>query len=591
MDAAQSANQLFYLERRCGFWLTVPIFVILWYLLFNFSRAYLIIPGISFSFLPAGATFFFVYRYGWPALPLGILGPMFNSSMEQIPEGLFWHHFHLDVRHVICIGGSGLVLRYLTKGAAPMRNLSSSLQFSGIAFLGGLLSGVWALAVISPADLLKDGGSILAGFAIGDTNGILFLAPLGFFVFKSSAVRGSSSKLLRIFGLAIACTWIAISVPYIFGQPVSLWYPIFVPVLLSGLRHGTGGTLLTLLIVSASTIILVQLFGLSGSVLDLQIFMLSLAVVGYLFAGVGNELFQTHTLLQLHDANLQQEVNIRTQELKEMNQELIDKQERIILQEKMASLGTLTAGVAHELRNPFNFINGFTDVCLDEIEDAQRPDSPDIDWPWLMGTLHENLGLIQKHSRHATAIVDNMMEISKKKTLVPEVTDINSLIKEHCQLVIPAVQLRLGFTVNVEQYLDPELKPTYISRFNLSRIIINLLNNAIEAMKDRAQVAKDESYTPVLQIKTLLREDLAEIIIKDNGTGIASENLPRVWDHFYTSRPPDLGNVGMGLSIAYNLAKEIAGEIFIESKEGEFTMLRITLPVSNTPMDSSRWQG
>ena len=319
-------------EGRISLWYATPIFVLSWFLLFQFSRVYLVIPGITFCFLPAGTTFFFVYYFGWRALPLSFIGPFLNSwvTMEAFSSEVFWGSFQLDVRHVICIGGGGLLFRNVQKGEKPLHGLDDALIFTAISSLAGLLSGLWAQAILPDSGHWKDWASALLGFAIGDTNGILLLVPPLMLIRDYAKFKSTDFLQLFYIGmLTVGSTWIAFWVPHIFNESVNIWYPVFVPVLVAGLRMGTAGTSLTLLLVSVVTIFLANNFGLNHSILDLQIFMLTLAVVGYIFAGAGNNHRKALDLLRGNEKDLQNQVKMRTIELEKKTEGLIASKKQI----------------------------------------------------------------------------------------------------------------------------------------------------------------------------------------------------------------------------------------------------------------------
>lgn len=303
---------------QLSIWLSIPLFVLAWVSLFQISRAYLIIPGITFCFLPAGATFFFTFHFGNRALPLSLLGPVINSLLfiESSSATVLRDNFLLDIRHVVCIGGCGLLYRRFQKGKAPLQSLSDALTFTGIACLSGLSSGLWAQLILQNSAHWMDWVSTWAGFAIGDTNGILLIVPALFLLCEWPKLRDTEIKMtIYLGGLTVVCTWLAFGVPHLLRNISGMWYPIFIPVLVSGLKYGTKGTTLTLSLVSVGTVILINEFGMSRSLLDLQIFMLTLSVVGYLFAGAGSEHREALILLMQNDLVLQKKVESRTSEL------------------------------------------------------------------------------------------------------------------------------------------------------------------------------------------------------------------------------------------------------------------------------------
>lgn len=293
--------------------------------------------------------------------------------------------------------------------------------------------------------------------------------------------------------------------------------------------------------------------------------------------------------------NLDHIVAIRTKEVELQNirleqtiEELQQTQDRLINQEKLASLGTLTAGIAHEIKNPLNFINNFADLSiqigqhlqelLNQIKPFLKPEQiqeiqENID------NLNLNLGRIYKHGNQADSIVHNMLQHSRgvagEKTLV----DINHLLDEYVTLAYHGMRAQdITFNVKIEKQYDPNLPETAVVPQEISRVFLNLLNNAYYSVNEKKkQIPK--GYIPIVRVSTQKNGDIIFIKIWDNGLGIADEIFPKLFTPFFTTKPPGEGT-GLGLSLSYTIITQgHNGVLMADSEPGEFAEFTIQLPI------------
>jgi PAS domain S-box-containing protein len=297
-------------------------------------------------------------------------------------------------------------------------------------------------------------------------------------------------------------------------------------------------------------------------------------------------------VLRNYSRTLENEVAERTSELSEKNQMLEDTlhelrktQDQLIVQEKLASLGSLTAGIAHEIKNPLNFVNNFaglTNELLDDLKELLKKDafSPEhqAELDTLLADISSNLQKIGEHGSRADNIVQGMLSHSRGKSLEPQKTDLNLLVDEYAKLAYHGMRAQdPNFQVKFTRKLDPALKPFYFVPQNMARVFLNLINNACYATSERARRGETD-YRPRVEIATEDAGDTAIVRIHDNGTGIPPDLQHRIFEPFFTTKPTGVGT-GLGLSMSYNIVvDEHGGKLELESCEGDGTTFTVTLP-------------
>jgi signal transduction histidine kinase len=262
------------------------------------------------------------------------------------------------------------------------------------------------------------------------------------------------------------------------------------------------------------------------------------------------------------------------------------------VQEKLASLGSLTAGIAHEIKNPLNFVNNFAGLTVelfDELKALLEKNAVSGDQRQELETLLQdiaaNLQKIGEHGRRADNIVQGMLAHSRGKSLDHQKADLNVLVDEYAKLAYHGMRAQdPNFHVKIEKHLDSALKPFYFVPQNLARVLLNLINNACYATSERARTETGE-YRPRVTITTEDAGEAAVVRIQDNGTGIPAELLHRIFEPFFTTKPTGVGT-GLGLSMSYNIiVDEHRGNLEVASKVGDGTTFIVTLPQRRTAKD------
>ncbi len=263
-------------------------------------------------------------------------------------------------------------------------------------------------------------------------------------------------------------------------------------------------------------------------------------------------------------------------------QELKVTQSQLIQSEKMASLGELTAGIAHEIQNPLNFVNNFSEVNIELMAEMQDElDKGDTaEAVAIAEDIKQNLEKIRHHGRRADGIVKGMLQHSRASSNVKELTDINKLADEYFRLAYHGLRAK-DKTFNAELVTDfaaglPQLR---VVPQDIGRVLLNLFTNAFYAVQQK-QAAAGAGYKPVVAIATKLRGNTAEITVNDNGTGIPDQIKEKILQPFFTTKPAGEGT-GLGLSLSYDIVvKGHGGQISIDSKEGAGSTFLISLPAN-----------
>ncbi|MEM0962575.1 MAG: ATP-binding protein [Bacteroidota bacterium] len=292
-------------------------------------------------------------------------------------------------------------------------------------------------------------------------------------------------------------------------------------------------------------------------------------------------------------ARLRDRLQDRGRQLEANVERLQNAQNQLVQQEKMASLGQLTAGVAHELKNPLNFVNNFAQLSaelLDDLEDelreeAKRPvgealdDSAD-----LLADLRSNASKIREHGRRADGIIRSMLAHSRAQPGPMRPAPVNSLLREYVGLAYHGTRAsHSGFNVDIQLELDDAVQEVLMVPEEMGRVFLNLLDNALQALRQRADA--EPGFTPVLRVTTRpWQDDGVSVSVQDNGSGIPAEVRDRIFEPFFTTKPTGEGT-GLGLSLAYEIVVHgHGGYLKVNSRQDDGTTFTVQLP--GVPVDS-----
>ncbi len=277
--------------------------------------------------------------------------------------------------------------------------------------------------------------------------------------------------------------------------------------------------------------------------------------------------------------HLEQEVLHRTNELTRSLEELKATQSQLIQKEKMASLGELTAGIAHEIQNPLNFVNNFSDVnaeLVDELQAELKAGNTEDAFS-ISNEIKDNEQKINHHGKRADAIVKGMLQHSRASSGKKEPTDINALADEYLRLSYHGLRAKdKDFNADFKTDFDETIGNIEVVPQDIGRVLLNLYNNAFYAVYAKKKQLNG-TFEPTVEVSTKRVGNNVMITVKDNGTGIPQKVLDKIYQPFFTTKPTGQGT-GLGLSLSYDIIKAHGGEIRVESKEGEYTECVVQLP-------------
>jgi signal transduction histidine kinase len=296
--------------------------------------------------------------------------------------------------------------------------------------------------------------------------------------------------------------------------------------------------------------------------------------------------FADQAVIAIENVRLFESVEARTRELAKSLEDLRTAQDRLVQTEKLASLGQLTAGIAHEIKNPLNFVNNFSAVSaelIDELQTAlkgvQFDENIRAEITELTTMLRGNLEKVVQHGKRADSIVKNMLLHSREGSGEHRPVDINAVVEESLNLAYHGARAETQeFNITLERSLDPTAGQVDLFPQEITRVLLNLISNGFYAATKRKGLANSDGYEPMLTAATKNLGDNVEIRIRDNGTGIPPEVKERMFNPFFTTKPVGEGT-GLGLSISHDIiVKQHAGSIEVDTKPGEFTEFKIILP-------------
>lgn len=319
-----------------------------------------------------------------------------------------------------------------------------------------------------------------------------------------------------------------------------------------------------------------------------------------LFIAISIFLFRNNLSKQKANSLLEaqrDEIREQREKVESAFDQLKSAQAQLIQSEKMASLGELTAGIAHEIRNPLNFVNNFSEVSNELIVEVQEEREKPTELrnekliEDILGDIKENLSKISHHGKRADAIVQGMLQHSRTSTGEKAMTDLNNLAAEYLRLSFHGMQAKdNAFNAQFKTYFDPNLPKTKVIPQDIGRVFLNIINNAFQACvayrpapEVGGDAKLDELYLPTVTVKTSLVKSaagglLAQVSIADNGPGIPESIKDKIFQPFFTTKPTGQGT-GLGLSLSYDIIKAHGGEISVDSTVGKGTVFTVSLPV------------
>jgi signal transduction histidine kinase/ligand-binding sensor domain-containing protein len=287
-----------------------------------------------------------------------------------------------------------------------------------------------------------------------------------------------------------------------------------------------------------------------------------------------------YTTIALDNADAYRQLNLTIEHLKAMQQQLV-------VQEKLASLGQLIAGIAHEIKNPLNFVTNFAALTFEltkELREVLAAQQDKLDGAAqaslqeILQLLDQNVAKINEHGKRADSIVKGMLQHSRGESIERRPANINAILDEYIMLAFHGMRAQdSSFNIKIEKIYDNSIGQVEVAPQDISRVFLNLINNACYATHEKKK-ALGEAYSPVLTVRTKNLGDKIEIRIRDNGSGIPANIRDRIFNPFFTTKPTGQGT-GLGLSISHDIIVQgHKGEIFVETEDGAFTEFIVRLP-------------
>lgn len=292
-----------------------------------------------------------------------------------------------------------------------------------------------------------------------------------------------------------------------------------------------------------------------------------------------NELKEANAELNVRKA----EITIQRDQLSEKIKQLESAQQQLIQSEKLASLGELTAGIAHEIQNPLNFVNNFSEVSMELVEELQAElrQADTAEAQLIAADVKQNLGKIRHHGLRADGIVKSMLEHSRAGHNIKVLTNMNKLADEYLRLAYHGLRAKdLDFNSKLTTDFQDPLPEIEVVQQDLGRVLLNLFNNAFYAVNQKRKSSFNGSYTPEVAVSTFVKDNMIQIQVKDNGKGIPESIKEKIMQPFFTTKPTGEGT-GLGLSLSYDIiVRGHGGSISVDSAENEYSIFTVKLPLN-----------
>jgi len=566
------------------------VFAAGWTGLYLLSAAFAVSPEASLWFLPAGWTVVFVILGGWRAWPLALTGPLLTTLVLHGDLGVALEYLPLDLRHVVCYGGLGLLLQGRLRAGFPLRDVASCFRFLYGVLGASLLSGCCAAVFF----WLRDGGDLRGvletglAFWVGDAAGVILLTPvvLDLAVVRSrgldewrrvAAIRSSVAGVVVRLGVTVALVWIVLGPGGRLGTGTHLWYLLLLPIVWVALRDGPHGVVLAVIVMNLAVGLLARQQGPASSLLDLQLLLVVATATGLVLAAamVDRGLALERALGQ--EQILQQQVEDRTRELTRLNEDLHKEiachrrtegeleQARDAAEAANRAKGRFLANMSHEVRTPLHAILGMCDLLLSS---------------GLGRTQLEFASAIKSSGGSLLQIVNDILDCSRieagKLLLDHERFDLLQTVEDAVEVVAAHARDK---GLELDWVLEPEVPAELIGDAGrLRQVLLNLLDNAVK-FTDQGRVTLWIGCDAEGAAENAEGRSAIAFEVRDTGIGIPESALDRLFASFEQvdgSTTRRWGGSGLGLAICKHLAEMMGGAIRVETRLGAGSVFRFT---------------
>jgi len=557
---------------------------------------------------PSGIALGVLLIYGmrlWPGIFLGLFIDFLLIYHDKNFLNVFPAALGISFGGTLqAIAGCYLIKKF-TDVNLPFNTPKSSFYFLSLALLSCAIN-----ATIGPIMLcLNEFASwdhfflLWVTWWLGDAFGVIIITPCILLAFKSHIGRFSFKSMLE----AVLMTILVLIIENIvFTIKHPLVYGLTLPLIWSAFRFGP----ITTFFLNSLIMVLAVWYTFNGqgpfvetninaSFLLLDSFIIAITAMTIILQSTITERKEILYLLSHSNIELESKVAEKTKTLFSQNQTLTDTmtqmekmQHQIIIQEKMASMGAVTAGIAHEIKNPLNFIKNFSEMSLVLIQDLEKYidkhkaaiPSQDLDViKESLTLLKEDVDIICEQGKRAGAIIQKMMAQSHAKPDDKALINIHALLDEYIKLSYQGMKLQYpDLQLKIEKDFDRSIEKIEAIPLDIGRVFLNILNNAYYALAQK-QKQQGERFIPILTVKTKHSDQNFEIRLRDNGLGISDQVIHKIFSPFFTTKPVGYGT-GLGLSLSHNIIVEgHGGTLTFDTKEGEYTEFIITLPIIKKP--------
>jgi len=585
------------------YWNQFFVIAISYYLMARLGQLMAIPPGnVTPVWPPSGIALAAVLLCGyriWPAIFLGALfastlpfynGDTWTSMLYSIGTGL-----GITVGVTLqAVAGKYLIATFgnIDEPIEKARDVITTLTLGALSCL--------VSSTIGSSSLCLGGFAVWSNYLniwwtwfLGDAAGIFVFAPLLWVWIKYPFPSVTRANLLEI-GLLLTCLFV-IGLVLLTGQ-YPIVFTLIPPMVWASFRlkhHGaTGIILLTSAIAIWGTTHGAAPFqgrSLNESLLLLQFFIGITTMLSLILASTVSEREDAQQLLEEANLTLENKVKQRTLELEDSLKKVQGMQQQIVVQQKLASLGQLTSGIAHEIKKPLNFVNNFAELCQKQIKNLEKVIPLIKEWVneqesgkllKSFATLDSNIKKVYLYGLRADDVLKNMLSHARGSAGSDfQATDINALLEENFKLVYHSKRVEdPTFNINMQMKFDDSIGEIEILPQEIGRVVINLLNNAFYAVEQKKREL-GETYLPAVTITSKnIDEQKVLISVHDNGTGILKKYVENLFTPFFTTKPPGQGT-GLGLSLSHEVIVNVHhGEIKVDTKEGVYTVFTIILP-------------